>query len=442
VQQANEDLLQAGGNAHQRIQMMQQEHAATERAASAAAPVGRSLAGAQGMVGKVRQWLSLRDKRRWLDEAQRAVRESAARLAAERTQIAADLDTSKAALGRPAAGTPVPPPAQASRPTAQGADAAQSLLSLTRQLAAEQHRLTLRDERIRARERLARIYLQWDAVVAAQVRNILHACLAGTAIVLGALLLLLFADSWLEHLLARAPIDRRQLQTLRSVIGVALQIVGVVVILLVLVGVPGQLGTMLGLAGAGLTVALKDFIVAFIGWFVLMGRNGVHLGDWVEINGVSGEVIELGMFHTVLLETGNWTDAGHPTGRHVTFTNSFAIEGHYFNFSTTGQWLWDEISVVVPYGRDSHAIATAIEKEAVAATANSAGEAEEEWRRASRGQRGASVSAQPGVAVRPAGGGVEIVVRYVTRAAERLAVRARLYQAAVQLLAQGGTAGG
>ena len=55
---------------------------------------------------------------------------------------------------------------------------------------------------------------------------------------------------------------------------------------------------------------------------------------------------------------------------------------------------------------------------------------------------GASVSAQPGIAVRPAGGGVEIVVRYVTRAAERLAVRARLNQTAVQLLAQGGTAGG
>jgi len=80
------------------------------------------------------------------------------------------------------------------------------------------------------------------------------------------------------------------------VVGVALQIVGVVVILLVLVGVPGQLGTMLGLAGAGLTVALKDFIVAFIGWFVLMGRNGMRIGDWVEINGVSGEVVELGMF--------------------------------------------------------------------------------------------------------------------------------------------------
>ena len=135
-------------------------------------------------------------------------------------------------------------------------------------------------------------------------------------------------------------------------------------------------------------MALKDFIVAFIGWFVLMGRNGMRLGDWVEINGVSGEVVELGMFHTVLLETGNWTDAGHPTGRHVTFTNSFAIEGHYFNFSTSGQWLWDELSVVVPYGRDAHAIAEAIQKEVVAATAESARQAEQEWQRASRGQRG------------------------------------------------------
>ena len=43
------------------------------------------------------------------------------------------------------------------------------------------------------------------------------------------------------------------------------------------------------------------------------------------------------MFHTVLMETGNWSDAGHPTGRRVTFTNSFAIEGHYFNFSTSGR---------------------------------------------------------------------------------------------------------
>jgi len=478
VQEANEDLLQAGGNVHQRIQRMQQEHEAAQhndtRAVSAPASTLGSL---RGMVGSIRQWLALREKHRWLSEAQQQVAASATQLAAERQQFAADLAESKAVVpelasraqhrtnanapaaaagAAPAAvaasGAPQgrAPPAGSSRapgnagtastssagsPVGAAITNAPTLLGVTRQIAADQHRLTLRDQRITARRRLADIYGQWGSLVGSEQRAVLHTFLQSAVIVLAALLLLLFTDRWLEGLLGRARIDRRQLATLRSVVGVALQIVGVVVILLMLVGLPGQIGAMLGLVGAGLTVALKDFIVAFVGWFVLMGRNGMRLGDWVEINGVSGEVVELNMFHTVLLETGNWTDAGHPTGRRVTFTNSFAISGHYFNFSTSGQWLWDELSVVVPYGRDPHAVADAIQKEVTAATAKDASQAEQEWRRASRGQRGVGFTAQPGIAVRPAAGGVEIAVRYVTRANERLALRARLYQSAVQLLA-------
>ena len=113
-----------------------------------------------------------------------------------------------------------------------------------------------------------------------------------------------------------------------------------------------------GLAGAGLTVSLKDFIVAFIGRFVLMGKNGIRVGDWVGINGVTGEVVELGLFHTVLLETGNWTESGHPTGRRMRFTNGYAVEGHYFNFSTSGQWLWDVLTVVLPRGQNLHPTST------------------------------------------------------------------------------------
>src|SRR5262249_20198228 len=160
-------------------------------------------------------------------------------------------------------------------------------------------------------------------------------------------------------------------QNLRTVARVALQVTALLLILLVAVGIPGQVGTFVGLATAGLTVALKDFIVGFIGWFVLMGKNGMRLGDWVEINGVTGEVVEIGPFHTVLLETGNWTDSGHPTGRRVTFTNSFAIEGHYFNFSTSGQWLWDELQVVLPAGQDPYPVVEAIQKQVQEATSQS-----------------------------------------------------------------------
>ena len=193
---------------------------------------------------------------------------------------------------------------------------------------------------------------------------------------------------------------------------------------------------LLGLAGAGLTVALKDFIVAFIGWLVLMGENGIRLGDWVEINGVTGEVVELNMFHTVLLETGNWTDSGHPTGRRVTFTNSFAIEGHYFNFSTSGQWLWDELQVVLPAGQDPYPIVDAIQEKVAKATAESAKQAEQEWKSAARSRDMRALSAAPAINVKPVIGGVEIAVRYITRANERYQLRAKLNQAAVDLLGQ------
>jgi small-conductance mechanosensitive channel len=208
----------------------------------------------------------------------------------------------------------------------------------------------------------------------------------------------------------------------------------VLLILLVVLGVPGQLGTFLGLAGAGLTVALKDFIVGFLGWFVLMGKNGMRLGDWVEIKGVTGEVVEIGPFHTVLLETGNWTDSGHPTGRRVTFTNSFAIEGHYFNFSTTGQWLWDELQVVLPIGEDPYPVIDAIQKEVAEATKETAKQAEQEWQRAARTRGMSSLTTAPAISVKPVVGGIELAVRYITKANERYQLRAKLYETAVEML--------
>ena len=129
----------------------------------------------------------------------------------------------------------------------------------------------------------------------------------------------------------------------RILLTLGIQLIGLLLILVIVFGTPRQMPTIVGLTTAGLTVVLQDFILAFFGWFVLMGKNGIRVGDWVEINGVGGEVVDVGLFRTTLLETGNWTDKGHPTGRRVTFINSFAIKGQYFNFSTTGQWMWDEI---------------------------------------------------------------------------------------------------
>jgi small-conductance mechanosensitive channel len=179
---------------------------------------------------------------------------------------------------------------------------------------------------------------------------------------------------------------------------------------------------------------LQDFIIAFFGWFVLMGKNGIRVGDWVEINGVSGEVVEIGLFRTSMLETGNWTDKGHPTGRRVTFINSFAIKGQYFNFSTAGQWMWDEISFSIPLADDPYAIIELIYKAVLKETEKEARLAEEEWKRVTRQNDLSQFTALPAVDIRPGGSGIDIIVRYVTRASHRFEVRSRLYQGFISLL--------
>ena len=213
------------------------------------------------------------------------------------------------------------------------------------------------DSRIRNQQDLAGVYGQWSALVASRRRDLLHSLLISFALMLAIGLAVLLTTYFLERMFARVEPDQQKLLTLRSVAHIFTRAVGAILILLIIFGMPSQMATVLALAGAGLTVAMKDFIVGFFGWFVLMGKNGIRHGDWVEINGVSGEVVEIGLFHTVVLETGNWNDAGHPTGRRVTFVNSYAIEGHYFNFSTSGQWLWDELLLALPVDQDPYPIA-------------------------------------------------------------------------------------
>jgi small-conductance mechanosensitive channel len=194
------------------------------------------------------------------------------------------------------------------------------------------------------------------------------------------------------------------------------------------------MSTVLGLTTAGLTIALQDFILAFFGWFALMGKNGIRVGDWVEINGVGGEVTEIGLMSTTLLETGDLADRGHPTGRRITFLNSFAIRGKYFNFSTAGQWMWDEITVSIPETGDTQKIVEQIRKAVEKETEESAGVAEHEWKRGARGDGLSRFSAAPVLNLRPSGSGVELLIRYVTRASERFGMRNRLYQDVIELM--------
>jgi len=427
VDEAKQDLTHAGGDPQGRIQAMLEQHEAASHSSDSTHVTVNEPAEPSGLIHRFQQWSAWHQKQLQLwrakDDADSAAASLSSKHAALEKQVSEQTEFSQS--------SPVSQ-GQASR----SRDESAAIVKSTKRRAGDQKALITLNKRIGDEKQLADVYGKWISVVAAKQRAVLHRGMVGVAFILGVLLVGLFFDGWLEYLLGRTSLDRRQVETLRTVTRVSLQVFAVLFILLVIFGPPSQLGTFLGLAGAGLTVALKDFIVGFLGWFVLMGKNGIRLGDWVEINGVTGEVVELGMFHTVLLETGNWTDSSHPTGRRVTFTNSFAIEGHYFNFSTSGQWLWDELQIVVPAGKDPYPVVDAIQKKVLEATAEGAQQAEKEWKGTVRSREMSSQTAAPAINIKPVIGGIEISVRYITRANERYQLRAKLYESAVGLLGQ------
>jgi small-conductance mechanosensitive channel len=443
VDDARQDLIRAGGDPQARIQQMVDQHETSGHSTQKALATVTALPDQRGLIHRAEQWRAYRDKQQQLLQAKADAEEKVAHLAGKHNALDAQLSAEK--TGAPASAAPQgdqpaasAPSGAASGPAPRSHDEILTLLKTTKRRAVDQQALATFDKRIDDQKDLAQVYTDWEVLLAAKKRATEHRMLIGAAMILGILLLGLVFDGWLEKLLGRTKLDRRSVATLRAVIRVSLQVLAVLFVLLVIFGPPSQLGTFLGLAGAGLTVALKDFIVGFLGWFVLMGKNGIRLGDWVEINGVTGEVVELGMFHTVLLETGNWTDSGHPTGRRVTFTNSFAIENHYFNFSTSGQWLWDELQVVLPVGMDPYPVVAAIQKSVTASTEASARQAESEWKAAAGDRNVTEMTAAPAINVKPVVGGVEISVRYITSASERHLLRAKLYQQAVDLLGKAG----
>jgi small-conductance mechanosensitive channel len=443
VDDAKQDLIRAGGDPQDRIQSMVQEHETSTKATEAALANTTEAAEKPGLVFRVAEWWSLHQRQQMLWHAKSDADAKQAVLAQTHNSLDSQVHAGDTATAAPDTSVV----AQAARPTTPAAarpkrshEESKSLVKAAMDRSSKQRLVSDFDKRIDDEKELSAVYSKWIDVVAGHQRKVVNSSLRGLAVILTIALVGMFFDTWVASLLRRTKLDRRQVETLHGVTRVSLQVISLLLALLVIFGLPGQLGTFLGLAGAGLTVALKDFIIGFLGWFVLMGKNGIRLGDWVEINGVTGEVVELGMFHTVLLETGNWTDSGHPTGRRVTFTNSYAIEGHYFNFSTSGQWLWDELKIVLPLGQNPYPVVEAIHKQVTEVTNENVQQAEREWHAAQRSGDSSTLSAAPSVNARPVINGVEISVRYITRAHESSVFRAKLNQILIGLLGPQATA--
>ena len=107
--------------------------------------------------------------------------------------------------------------------------------------------------------------------------------------------------------------------------------------------------TFLGLLSAGIAIALKDVFTNFAGWIFIIWVRPFRIGDRIQISNFSGDVIDISMFHTTIMEIGNWVKADQSTGRIIRIPNASVFTQALANYSRGFQFIWNEIPVMITF---------------------------------------------------------------------------------------------
>jgi small-conductance mechanosensitive channel len=113
-----------------------------------------------------------------------------------------------------------------------------------------------------------------------------------------------------------------------------------------------SIAVVLGVVGAGVAFALQEVIVSVAGWLAVIFGGFYSVGDRVQLGGIKGDVIDIGVLRTTLMELGQWVDGDLYNGRIVRVANSFVFKEPVFNYSSDFPFLWDEIKFPIHYGGD------------------------------------------------------------------------------------------
>lgn len=150
----------------------------------------------------------------------------------------------------------------------------------------------------------------------------------------------------------RLPDDSPYIYPLRKAVGYGVNIVAVLLLFAVWVERLGDLSVAVGILAAGLAFALQEVIGSFAGWLTIISGRPFAVGDRIETGGIRGDVVDVGILRTTVMEIGNWLNGDHNTGRIVTVSNAFIFKEPLYNYSVYLHFIWDEISVPVTYESD------------------------------------------------------------------------------------------
>lgn len=144
----------------------------------------------------------------------------------------------------------------------------------------------------------------------------------------------------------------------------------------------GSIGTYLGIASAGIAIALHETIANIAGWFFILWRKPFIIGDRIQIGETKGDVIDVRLFQFSLVEVGNWVEAEQSTGRIVHVPNSHVLKERTANYHGGFNYIWNEIHILVTFESNWKKTRRILEKIADEKIESSAKQAEMQLRQA------------------------------------------------------------
>jgi small-conductance mechanosensitive channel len=189
----------------------------------------------------------------------------------------------------------------------------------------------------------------------------------------------------------------------------------------------GGLTVAFGVAGAGIAFALQEVIASVAGWVAVALGNFYRVGDRVQLGGIRGDVIDVGVLRTTLMECGNWVNGDLYNGRIVRVANSFVFKEPVFNYSGDFPFLWDEITVPVKYGADHRLARDIIQRVVAEVVGEYVPVAQESWKGMVAKYRIEDASVEPMVTLVANDNWMEFTARYVVDYKRRRTTKDRIF---------------
>jgi small-conductance mechanosensitive channel len=232
----------------------------------------------------------------------------------------------------------------------------------------------------------------------------------------------------LEHLFARRIKDSKTKYSFKKVISIIYVVVFAGVVIQIWVTNTDAMLVSYGLLAAGIAVSLQDLFKDFVGGIIIFTTGLYRVGDRIEIESTCGDVIDIGILYTTLLEIQEWVKGDQATGRLTVVPNGYVLSKAVNNYTKDHNFIWDEIVLPITYDSDWKIAKEKLISIGNAETSSMAAQAETEMSSIMEKYYFSKREVEPRVFLALTDNWISLTLRYITDVRKRRAVRDRLYQ--------------